>query len=460
MFFFWIKLLKRIQSWLGLGLITLTKVVTGLALIKYLSYTFGPEAFGKLGQLMTVVAITSMFAGGGTSNGLIKLLAAAEDEKERVAYLSAAFSIYLVTSCVLSLMLIAWSLSDLSLPVLGLQELSWASGLLALSLWLVGAYNICQAIFSAYQKLRLFILVNIAGPLLGTCLLFVLLYVFHFAGAAYGIVLLPACGGLVALLLLPQLKKIPWKDLRFNIKSREIKTLLSYSFLMLVAASSVSIAQLLVRDLLAEKLGWQTVGYWFGVVKISDVYMQFIGMLLANYAMPIFSSVKTLYDLQTEIKKVLFPLASCATLALLIFYQFRVGAITLFFSGDFTPMDPLFLPQFIGDYLRIIFSIMVYVFLARGHRLLPLLGELFQGLGLFLFSYALLTPFGLMAPLYAHVVVYTLLLLSMVIAYYFLRQGWFIQNKERVLINGNSNNAINPIVEGPFGGFNLVKKAQ
>ena len=409
------------------------KIVSGLAVIKCVSYTLGPEVFGQLGQLMTVVAITSMFAGGGISNGLIQRLAASSREEDRSAFISAAITIYLISSSLISILFILWSKSNLSFKLLGQQDLSTVILILALSQWLVGIYNIAQAIFSGYQRINLFIIVNIVGPLLGSCLFISLLSIFGFVGAAYGVVLLPACGGLIALLLLSQVKQINWSTIKPNLRSKEIKTLLSYSLVMLVAASSVPISQILVRDLLAESLGWTAVGYWFGVIKVSDVYMQFIGMLLANYAMPIFSSATGLDNLQAEIRKVLFPLAFMAALALLVFYILRNYIILAFFSSDFTQMEELFLPQFIGDYFRIIFSIFVYVFLARGNRVLPMMVELFQGIGLFVFSYALLTQFGTMAPVYAHVLVYAVMLLFITVAYFSLRQSWFVKDSyERI----------------------------
>jgi O-antigen/teichoic acid export membrane protein len=425
-FIFWIKQLKSIESWLGLGSITLIKVFTGLAVLKYVSYTLGPELFGQLGQLMTVVAIISMFAGGGISNGLIKSLAASVNEDERLTYISAALAIYVLSSCFTTVLCFFCSQSHYSLQFFGGEGFSPAIKLLALSQWLVGAYNICQAIFSGYKKLHLFIIVNIAGPLLGTALLFTLLFLFGFAGAAIGLVLLPACGGIVALCLLPQVQQIKWHLIHFKLHGSKAKMLLSYSVLMLVAASSVSVAQIFVRELLAEDQGWQAVGYWFGIIKISDVYMQFIGMLLANYAMPIFSAATCLNELEAEIKKILYPLLLGAALVLMLFYVLRTYAIILLFSDKYILMNELFLPQFIGDYLRIIFSIFVYVFLARGNRLLLILMELLQGIGLFVLAYALLSKqYGLMAPVYAHVLVYSFMLFFSVLAYYCIRLNFF-----------------------------------
>ena len=420
--------MKHFYSWFGFCAITSMKVLSGLIVIKSISYTLGPEIFGQLGQLMTFIAIVSMFSGGGTINGLIQRLSASPNKDKRIVFISAALSIYFVSSTLVTILLLTANKSGLLVKLLGHQNFTGAISVLAFSQWLVGAYNISQALFSGYKKINLLIIVNILGSILGTCLIIGLLIIFGLPGATYGLVLLPACGGIIALFVLFHIKLIDWNTIKLNLRSKEVKTLLSYSFIMLIAASSVPISQLLVRDLIAGNLGWHAVGYWFGIIKVSDVYMQFIGMLLASYAMPIFSSKTNLNSLEEEIKKILIPIVFLAGSALFVFYIFRNYIITIFFSPDFIQMDQLFLPQFVGDYLRIIFSVFIYVFLSRGSRILPVAMELLQGIGLFVFSYALFRRYGLMAPVYAHCLVYAAMLGIVLTAYFLFRLSWFKKN--------------------------------
>ena len=55
---------------------------------------------------------------------------------------------------------------------------------------------------------------------------------------------------------------------------------------MVVAAASIPLAQLFVRADLAFKVGWQDVGYWQSIARLSDAYMQVFAVLCINLLLP------------------------------------------------------------------------------------------------------------------------------------------------------------------------------
>jgi O-antigen/teichoic acid export membrane protein len=398
---------------LGFAGLTLVRALGGLLIIKMMVSRLGPDAFGQLGQLMAVTAIASMFAGGGVTNALIPALASAETLESRQQRLTAAVKVYLAESAMASIILIFAS-GLLSRVLLGRDDLGWVFFLLAGSHWLIGGGNLMQAVLSVLQRTRSIVLMNVIGTAVGVILFGWLVRRYGFSGAACGIVLLPAMVGLAACLgvaILPA----PWRRLNWTGPMADLTGLLSYSGVMLISASAVPTGQLVVREMMGARVGWTDVGYWQSVLKISDVYMQFIGTVMVYYALPRLSEKRTIDDLNLEFGKVCRPLLALMGAGLLIIYLARDLIIRVLFNEAFMPAQNYFLPQIIGDLLRMSASMYVYYALSRGARLIPIVFEFVQMAGLILFSYLLLPTFGGLAPAYSYTITCGILLAAMLV---------------------------------------------
>ncbi|WP_169721046.1 O-antigen translocase [Chitinibacter tainanensis] len=400
------------KVYLYFGASTLIKAASGLVIIKLLALNLGPEQFGLLGQMFAFVAIVSMFSGGGVTNGLIRELSANLDIETRKRKIGAAVRISVAVSGVVSFFLI-FSSKYLATEILQRPDLYWAFLLLAVSHWFVGFNNLSQALFSSFHDVNSLVATNIVGALAGLLLFSILLLKFEFVGALTGAVCLPAISGLVAFFVWKYRAPSGFDKIAWQGSWEDINQLLSYSFVMLVAVVAVPLSQMVVRDNMGTEYGWATVGYWQGILKISDVYMQFLGVLLANYFLPRVSADIHYMGVVKELKKFLFPLWGFFFLAFLSVYLIRDELIILLFSTDFLPMRDYFFPQMLGDFFRVATSCFVYIALAKGEKILPIGAEIFQGLGIVFFSYSLSSVFHHHSPVYANVVTYGLLLIAL-----------------------------------------------
>ena len=107
---------------------------------------------------------------------------------------------------------------------------------------------------------------------------------------------------------------------------------------------------------------------------------------------------------------------------LIAVYLLRHIIIELLFSQSFMPMADLFLPQVLGDFVRICGSIIAYIFLARGWRRIAIASELMQAAILIAGTWMLVGHVGIMAPIYAYCISATLTLSLMLWAYSRLRR--------------------------------------
>lgn len=406
--------MTRLKAGLHFGSIILIKILAGLIVIKILAWKLGPEGFGLLGQLMTLVAVTGMLAGGAISSGLIKVLAKTPvTEPEGRAWFSSAVSLSTLISISVALLFCAFSgmLSEHFMP--GIGTLPFV--LLAVSQIVIALGNLPLAEASSRGDTRTYSLINISGTAIGTGLIVVTTLVGGLVGSAYAVVLMPAMVGVVALAYLLACRRELLTGSRWLLESVRIKHLMSFSLVTLVGALSIPLAQLFIRDVMGRALGWEQVGLWQGVVKFSDVYMQFIGVALLNFVLPRYSAAK---DMQQVLKEWLGSVSALIAVLLagfLVFYSLSGFIITLVFSEAFLPMTQLFAPQMAGDVLRTVAASISYIFMVRGAVRVSFAFEFMQGVILVCAFNYLIGSAGAMAPVYAHL--FTYLLLSLVMAF-------------------------------------------
>lgn len=402
------KDLSRLRAGLHFGFTILIKILAGLVVIKVLAWKLGPEGFGVLGQLMTLAAIVGMLAGGGISNGLIKVLAKTPiTEQEGRAWFGSAFTMVTIVSIAFAVLLSLFSgaLSDYFLPSVG-------AGLfiiLAVSQIIIALGNLPLAEVSSRGDVRSYSRVNVLGTLLGAALVVAAACYGGLVGAAYAVLLMPAMIGVVALAYVVVWRRQLLSACGYLFDLARIKHLMLFSLVTLVGALSVPLAQLFIRDVMARAVGWDQVGLWQAVVKLSDVYMQFVGVVLLNFVLPRYSAAA---DMQRVFKEWLGSLSALLVVLLIgffVIFVLRQYIVKLVFSADFLPMLQYLLPQMVGDTLRTVAASISYIYMSRGLLGVSVAFELMQGVLLALaFSYFFGASGG-MAPVYAHVFTYAVL---------------------------------------------------
>ena len=381
-------------------------MLSALVVIKVLALYFGPLGFGLLSQLMGLVAIVSMLAGGGITNGVIKVLAVDPgDTPEGQRWIANAIAITLVFSFGLALILVACAtlISDNLLQ----GKLYPAILILAVVQFIVGIGSLLLAEASSQGDSKKYAAINVIGTVAGAVLVAIGAYWYGLSGAAFATVLSPAMLGIVGIAAtLGGRHAVIF--IRPEVDWVRVRHLLSFSSLTLVGALSVPLAQMFIREAMANDFSWENVGLWQGAAKISDVYMQFVGVILINHALPRFSNSDIRGALQ-ELKRIVTWLLGFLALGFGVLWSFRDFAIALVFSDAFLPMEKYFLPQMIGDLLRTTAAAFSFFLLARGQIRVPLGFEFAQGIGLFL-CFELMTGIaGEMAPVYAHIATYLVL---------------------------------------------------
>lgn len=398
--------MSQLRSAMHFIVATGTKVLSALAVIKLLALYLGPVGFGLLSQLMALVAIASMLAGGGITNGVIKVLSVDRSgTSEGQRWIANALAITLAFSAGLALILVGTA----SLISDNLLQGQFYPAILALAVaqFMVGIGSLVLAEASSQGNSKKYAAINVIGTISGAIFVAVGAYWYGLNGAAFATAVAPAMLGIVGVAAMLR-NRYAIVFVRPEVDWGRVRHLLSFSSLTLVGALSVPLAQMYIREAMASDFSWESVGLWQGVAKISDVYMQFVGVILINHALPRFSNCDTRGALQ-ELKRIVTWLVGFLALGLCVLWIFRDFAIALVFSEAFLPMRKYFLPQMIGDLLRTTAAAFSFFLLARGQIRLPLGFEFAQGIGLFLCFQLMAGIAGEMTPVYAHIATYLVL---------------------------------------------------
>lgn len=388
---------------------TAVRLTAGFVVLKYLAWQFGPTTFGLLSQVMGTAAIFYLCAGGGITNGVIRNLSTASSEDERHRWMSAATTITVLSSTILAAIALALALFG-SNAIFGDPDYAPVFVGIAGAQVLLGFGNLALAYFSGMGDVRTFATAQIVANLLSLLLLIVLAESVGLAGAIAGLVVGPATVGVVALWQFFR-RKSNVGMLRIVWEPPLLKDLLSYAAVMASSVAAVPIAQLFIRMDMSERLGWQAVGYWQAVAKISDASMLFIGVILINYLLPQLSR-------RNEAASALRFLARFGTLLLGLFvvgcsliYLARDYILLIIYSEEFLVASSLVLPQLIGDTFKVGTLLLYYYFMSRGRVLVVLVLELALGVMLYALYLILVPSYGVFAPIYAYAAAYAGVLL-------------------------------------------------
>lgn len=402
---------------------TLSRLLAGLFVVKIIAVYAGAEGLGQLGQFMSLMAIITMLAGGGISAGIIKYVAEVrENEKTLVEYIGSASAIGVGASIFLALVL-SLAAPWISVWLFGSGEYVSVIIVLAFAQGAIAGVNLLLGLVNGHQRVFAFAVISGLSSLFGAVGVAMGARYYGIQGAMYGLIWLPACS---LLLLLPWYRyglRMRWANLCPRWNAETSRKYFSFSLMLLTSAMTVQLAQVVARNMIEANGNWTGVGYWQATAKVSDAYLTFITVVLANYYLPRLSALKNRIDLAREVNlayKIALPVL--AVMSMSVFF-FRDWLIILLFSKEFTPMRGFFTWQLIGDVFRVGAYIGAYVAVAKANTKLYILGEVYQA-GMFIsLCYIFVANYGAIGATYAYCLNYVLyfVIVQFVLRRYFSR---------------------------------------
>lgn len=389
---------------------TAARLVAGLVLVKLVAWAAGPDGVGRLGQFMSLMSLLAVLAGGGISAAIVKYVAEYRDDPERLSRLLRAALGYALCAAVLmgavallfSRQLALWLLDDVRYESL-LRVLAFAQVGIA-----VGNYLL--AVINGFMDVRRLVFIQVVGSALSIALAAWLSWRLGLYGALLALVLgqlLWLAVGLPAWWRSPQFRL---DMLRAGFDRDMIVRLAAFSVMTLSSALCASLVNLAVRDHLAARFGWEQVGYWQAVTRVSDAYLLFLTTAINVYYLPRLAALHGRDALRREIGQAWRQLLPAAAVLALLVYAAREWVTRLLFSADFGAANALYGPQLIGDVTKIAAFVLSYLMLAKAMTGLFVLSEFVFAASYLGLVFAFTARFGLVGAVYAFAANYALYL--------------------------------------------------
>lgn len=379
----------------------------------------GPEGVALFGQFMSFANILAVVAGGGIAMGVIKYVAEYSQTKTLKPFLSTA-TIYTLFFSFFCMGQGFYVRESLSLWIFGSNEYAYLIAWIAVTQFFITFHLLLCAIINGLGQIRLLVKITLFNSILslvfvGTAALYfdlkhtLLAFVWGQAGA----VLISLCF----------VYKKEWLSYLFSLtlSKKYLTNLFRYSLMTTISALALPVAQLAVRNDLGLSYGWDTVGYWQAVLRLSDTYLVFVTTALNAYYLPRLSQLSTVEELKREIRGAYKSLMPIIGFVLVMIFLCRGFIINFLYSQSFAPAAPLFSYQLLGDFFRLAGWLFTYLLLAKAWTKTYIFTEILLGVLFFSLSHFLSQRYGIIGVTYAFsltYIVYWALMASLVSIYF------------------------------------------
>ncbi|RDS81941.1 O-antigen translocase [Dyella psychrodurans] len=389
---------------------TAARLAAGLVVIKLVAWFAGPEGVGKLGQFMSLMSLLAVLAGGGISAGIVKYVAEYRHDAQRLSrLLSAALWYALCASCLMGCAALLFS-RQIALWLLGDSHYESLIRILAVAQLGIALVNYILAVINGFMDVRRLAFVQVLGSATGVVMVVGLSRWLHLYGALLALVVgqvLTLVVGLPAWWRSPYFRRSMLR-MRFD---REMTTrLAAFSVMTLTSALLPPLINIAVRNHLALQFGWEQVGYWQAVSKVSDAYLLFLTTAINIYYLPKLASTHERASLALELRSAYRHLLPAVIVLAAVVYVLRNWVTHLLFSADFTAANALYGPQLIGDVVKIASFVLSYLMLAKAMTRLFVISECVFAVSYLALVYLFTAYFGLVGAMYAFAVNYLLYL--------------------------------------------------
>jgi len=369
--------------------------------IKLIALYSGPEGVAKLGQFLNFISLIAIFSGGGVSIGIIKCVSENTDNPVSLnKILSTAFFITILATIITTFITFFFSLS-LSQYLFQDTDFKNLILVLAISQIFIALNNFTIAIINGFIDTRSLVKIHLSASLVSFFVVWTLAHFLGLYGALLALIISQLIYFFISSFLFLQSPYFKWDFFIPAYNKKYFLVLLKFSSMTLIAAFISPILQIFVRNYLAAEFGWQEVGYWQSVSKVSEAYLMIVTTLFTTYYLPKISYVKDkkkLFNTVVETFSFVMPIVMFSSLCI---YIFRYSIILLLFDESFNDSSILYGPQLLGDVIKISSFFLSFIMLAKSMIRIFILSEVFFTLTYFVLIIFLTKEFGLIGSMYA-----------------------------------------------------------
>ncbi len=394
------------------------KILTLLVLNKILAVIVGPSGYSIIGQLQNIITAITAIASAGVGTGVTKYTAeyCTEPQRQRQVWITATF-LGAVCSLIIGIFIIVFR-DKLAFELLKDKNYSYIFIWLTLALFLYVLNIFFLAVLNGLKEISLLVVANIANSLIALGITGLSAWMYGLQGALVALVINQS---LVCIATVILLIGRPWFQFKnfIGLPDRDVAHKLSHFTIMAVTTSVLGpLTQVLVRNIIIDKVNIDASGYWEAMTKISNLYLTIFSTTLTVYLIPKIAEIKNRKDHKYEIIKILKLIVPATCCCAFFIYTLRNYIIKILFTDNFISMEVLFGWQVIGDVARSISWIFSFYLLSQSATKKFITAEIVSSTFYVSISFLAVSFYGLVGSAIAHTfanIFYMCLLLLLVL---------------------------------------------
>lgn len=409
--------MKLIKTSFFSAIITFIRIASSFVAGKVVALFTGPAGVALIGQFSNFITIALTFANGAINMGVIKYTAEFEGDEQKLKKLfstSLKISIYSSSIFGLILLCVATYISQwLFHSPLYINPLR----VLGVTIILYSLNTLLISILNGKKQIKTYTIVNTVGSIVGLVFTVVLVFFYKVSGALYALVLAQSIVFFVTLILV--IKSDWFSRSYFNqpFDKGIARNLSKFSLMAISSALTLPVSQIILRNMVINKLGVNSAGYWQGMMRVSDGYLLLITTSLSTYYLPKLASLHTDEDMRKEILQGYKIILPAVFIGCVLIYFLRFFIIHLLYTKEFEAMSGLFIFQLIGDFFKMAAWILGYLMLAKAMTKAYIITETIFSISNVLLGYLCIHLFKLNGITIAFAINYFIYLIIMVVIF-------------------------------------------
>jgi PST family polysaccharide transporter len=401
------------------GILTILRMLSNLAIAKFMAIYAGPAGLAVAGQLQGVAAAATGVVSASMSTGLLRYTAQHRDGGFEAcspwwsAGLRWAAGLYLLMAVVLiggAQPLAQWLFRD--------GSLWWATALVAIAAPFAAASIGVPAVLNGLAHHKTYLIASTVAVTVSTAIALLLI---HRQGGQGALIVAGSYAGIVGLCTVLACLRQPWLRWRFwlrRVESSQLRGIGNYVAMAAASALFTPLAQVVIRNLIYADAGWDQVGFWQASQKISDAYMTILASALSAYYVPRVARANGRTEIEAAASETIKIVAAIAITSSAGVIAARELLAVLLYSPAFMPAADYLAFHAAGNALRAMSLVYGYVILSRGASTWFIALEAIFSLSLVALSWALITASGPTGASAAYALNYALYLFT-------VRRGFF-----------------------------------
>ncbi|WP_242133369.1 O-antigen translocase [Aestuariivivens marinum] len=385
------------------------KMLSGILTSKAIALFIGAEGLALIGNLRNFTSSVQSVSTVGVYNGAVKYIADFREDMVKLGKtISTVFYLGFVVTILLSFLcyFFAESINDLIFP--DYNNYAYVIRIFAIVLPFYALNMFSFSIMNGFAKYKNLIVINIIGQTLGLSIALILIYQKRIDGALISVAIAEALIFLITLVGIINRKSlsnlIQVKEISFWI----IKKLSPYSMMALFSAIILPLVLIAIRSYIIEYVSYKDAGFWEAMTRISKYYLMFVTALMTFYILPRFAEIDSVKEFRREVFSFYKAVVPMFALGLILIYLLRSVIVTVVFSEEFEPVEELFLWQLLGDFVKVLSTVIAYQFLAKKMFWHYIVTEAFLVIILYVTSIYFIKLFGVEGAVIGHLVSYTM----------------------------------------------------